>query len=205
VNSQPARLEIPRITCALFGALKAVSTLKRTVVLVHGPRGCVYHVNYILGMRGDRHNPVFSTCMDEHDVVFGAEDRLRDAIEELDRSREPDIIVVLSCCASGIIGEDLENACRAARTRARVIPIEAGGFSGDFSAGYAATLEALVSRTAKRGVEKEKGTVNLVGMLRSARTSGRYGGSSPSSEFLSVPLYRQGLHWRTCRMQAGQS
>jgi len=143
--------------------------------------------------------------MDEHDVVFGAEDRLRDAIEELDRSREPDIIVVLSCCASGIIGEDLENACRAARTRARVIPIEAGGFSGDFSAGYAATLEALVSRTAKRGVEKEKGTVNLVGMLRSARTSGRYGGSSPSSEFLSVPLYRQGLHWRTCRMQAGQS
>jgi len=167
VNSQPARLEIPRITCALFGALKAVSTLKRTVVLVHGPRGCVYHVNYILGMRGDRHNPVFSTCMDEHDVVFGAEDRLRDAIEELDRSREPDMIVVLSCCASGIIGEDLENACRAARTRALVIPIEAGGFSGDFSAGYAATLEALVSRTAKRGVEREKGTVNLVGMLRS--------------------------------------
>lgn len=166
MNVLPASLEIPRVTCALFGAIKAVATLKRTVVLVHGPRGCVYHINYILGMRGDRHNPVFSTCMDEHDVVFGAEDRLRNAIEELDRLKRPDMIVVLSCCASGIIGEDLESACRAARTDALVIPIEAGGFSGDFSTGYATTLRALVARTAKRGVEKERGTVNLVGMLR---------------------------------------
>lgn len=162
----PASLEIPRVTCALFGAIKAVAMLKRTVILVHGPRGCVYHINYILGMRGDRHNPVFSTCMDEHDVVFGAEDRLRNAIEELDRLKRPDMIVVLSCCASGIIGEDLESACKAARTDALVIPIEAGGFSGDFSAGYATTLRTLVARTAKRGVEKERGTVNLVGMLR---------------------------------------
>jgi nitrogenase molybdenum-cofactor synthesis protein NifE len=166
MNTQPSCLEIPRVTCALFGAIKAVATLKRTVVLVHGPRGCVYHINYILGMRGDRHNPVFSTCMDEHDVIFGAGDRLRNAIEDLDRHKKPDMIVVLSCCASGIIGEDLESACRAAQTNAQVIPIEAGGFSGDFSAGYAATLRTLVSRTAKRGVEKEKGTVNLVGMLR---------------------------------------
>jgi len=166
VNSHSRSLEIPRVTCALFGAIKAVSTLKRTVVLVHGPRGCVYHVNYILGMRGDRHTPVFCTCMDEHDIVFGAEERLRSAIGELDRLKRPDMIVVLSCCASGIIGEDLESACRTVKTRAQVIPIEVGGFSGDFSAGYAAALESLVSRTAKQDVRREERTVNLIGMLR---------------------------------------
>ncbi|MDI9632952.1 MAG: nitrogenase component 1 [Methanolinea sp.] len=165
---EPPRLPpaIPRTTCALFGALKVASTLRRTAVLVHGPRGCVYHVNYILGMRGDRHNPVYCTCMDEHDVVFGAEEKLKDAIRALDRAGNHDVIVVLSCCASGIIGEDLEAACRGAGARALVVPVEVNGFSGDFSTGYAATLAALIARTADGTVEKVGRSVNLVGMLR---------------------------------------
>ncbi|MCQ8893175.1 MAG: nitrogenase component 1 [Methanolinea sp.] len=166
MNPLPHCREIPRLTCALFGAIKAAATLKNTVILVHGPRGCVYHINYILGMRGDAHNPVYCTCMDEHDVVFGAEERLQNAIVELDGEKSPDIIVVLSCCASGIIGEDVESACRAAHTRAVIIPVDVGGFSGDFSTGYDRALLAIVSRTAKKGVGKERGLVNLVGMMR---------------------------------------
>jgi nitrogenase molybdenum-cofactor synthesis protein NifE len=42
---------IPRGTCKLFGAIKALSTIKKSVILVHGPKGCVYHINYIMGMR----------------------------------------------------------------------------------------------------------------------------------------------------------
>lgn len=159
-------MEIPRITCSLFGAIKAAATLKNTVILVHGPRGCVYHINYILGLRGDRHIPVYCTGMDEHDVVFGAEERLRQAILDLDREKKPEIMVVLSCCASGIIGEDVENACRAARTRARVLHIEAGGFSGNFTDGYAKTLLSIVRELAEPVYEQRPGTVNLIGMLR---------------------------------------
>ncbi len=159
-------MEIPRLTCSLFGAIKAAATLRDTVILVHGPKGCVYHVNYILGLRGDCHCPVYCTCMDEHDVVFGAEDRLKEAIEDLDSQKSPDMIVVLSCCASGIIGEDVQNACRVARTGAKVICIDAGGFSSDYTAGYAKTLEAIISGVADPAVPTETGTVNILGMLR---------------------------------------
>lgn len=162
----PVPPAIPRTTCALFGALKVASTLRRTAVLVHGPRGCVYHVNYILGMRGDRHNPVYCTCMDEHDVVFGAEEKLKNAIRALDRAGNHEVIVVLSCCASGIIGEDLDAACRGAGAGALVVPVEVNGFSGDFSTGYAETLATLVARAAEVGVRKVERSVNLVGMLR---------------------------------------
>lgn len=158
--------EVPRTTCRLFGAIKAASTLRNSVILVHGPKGCVYHINYILGMRGDRVSPVFSTCLEEKDVVFGAEQRLKDAIEELDARRSPEILVVLSCCASSIIGEDVQGAIASASTRATVIGIDAGGFAGEYTEGYADTLRRIVEVCSGSGSGPVPGKVNLLGVLR---------------------------------------
>jgi len=160
-------VEIPRATCRLFGTIRAIGTIRNAAILVHGPRGCVYHINYILGMRGDRPSRITTTSLDEHDVVFGAERKLVAAIETLDRDLAPDIIFVLSCCASGIIGEDVDGASREARTRARVVSLSGGGFEGDHRTG---TREAL-ARLAEVLVCPEggviPGSVNLVGLLRS--------------------------------------
>ncbi|MDI6866616.1 nitrogenase component 1 [Methanoculleus sp.] len=159
-------VKIPRATCKVFGAIKALSTVRGCVVLVHGPKGCVYHINYILGMRGDRPSEVYSTCLDEHDVIFGAEEKLREAIEELDAGLHPDLIAVLSCCVSSIIGEDLNAAARAASTSARVVGIEAGGFEGDFRDGYSETLCRLVEEFVRGPGEVGDRSVNLIGLLR---------------------------------------
>ena len=157
---------IPRKTCKLFGAIKALSTIRRSVVLVHGPKGCVYHINYILGMRGDRPSEIYTTALDEHDIIFGAGEKLIAAIEELDQSLRPELLFVLSCCSSGIIGEDVEQAARVAVTGARVLAVSAGGFEGDYHDGYQETLCQLVEQLAKEGLPVEPRTVNLVGMLR---------------------------------------
>jgi light-independent protochlorophyllide reductase B subunit len=159
-------VKIPRATCKLFGAIKALATIKRCVVLVHGPKGCVYHINYILGMRGDRPSEIYSTCLDEHDVIFGAEEKLKEAIEELDADLHPDLIAVLSCCVSSIIGEDIAAAVRAATTGARLVAIEAGGFEGDFRTGYSETLRRLVEEFVQGPCEAEERSVNLIGLLR---------------------------------------
>ena len=160
-------VQIPRSTCRLFGAIKALGTIQRCVILVHGPKGCVYHINYILGMRGDRPSQVYSTCLEENDVIFGAEERLKGAIEELDQMESPDLIAVLSCCASSIIGEDVESAVRRACTHARVIGIEGGGFEGDFRQGYGGTLSSLVDTLVEERGPIDPRSVNLVGVLRS--------------------------------------
>jgi light-independent protochlorophyllide reductase B subunit len=157
---------IPRGTCKLFGAIKALATIQKSVVLVHGPKGCVYHINYILGMRGDRPSEIYTTGLDEHDVIFGAEGKLRDAIEELDQELHPELLFVLSCCTSGIIGEDVGAAVRDARTDSRVIGISAGGFEGDFHDGYRETLCQLVEQLVRDCPAARPRTVNLVGMLR---------------------------------------
>jgi len=159
-------LEIPRSTCRLFGTIKALSTVKRSAILVHGPKGCVYHINYIMGMRGDRPGAIYTTSLDEQDVIFGAERKLVSAIEELDRRLSPDLIFVLSCCASSIIGEDAGSACRAARTRARVISFESGGFEGEHHTAYGEALTRLAEELPQPAGTPRARSVNLVGMLR---------------------------------------
>lgn len=165
---QPAvhAARIPRGTCKLFGAIKALSTIRKSVVLVHGPKGCVYHINYILGMRGDRPSEIYTTCLDERDVIFGAEQKLKEAIEELDRTLCPDLMFVLSCCSTGIIGEDVGSAVRDAKTTCRAIAIAAGGFEGDFHDGYRETLCQIVEQLAHKTGRVMPCTVNLIGLLR---------------------------------------
>ncbi|OPY38367.1 MAG: light-independent protochlorophyllide reductase subunit B [Methanoregula sp. PtaU1.Bin051] len=157
---------IPRGTCKLFGAIKALSTIKKSVVLVHGPKGCVYHINYILGMRGDRPSEIYTTGLDEHDVIFGAEQKLKDAIEELDRTLQPELIFVLSCCTSSIIGEDVGSAVRDTATKSRAIAISAGGFEGDFHTGYSETLCQIAGQLVRKEERMIPRSVNLIGMLR---------------------------------------
>lgn len=120
-------VRIPRGTCKLFGAIKALSSIKKCAVLVHGPKGCVYHINYILGMRGDHPSEIYSTCLDEQDVIFGADHKLKTAIKDLDRELHPDLIAVLSCCASDIIGEDVQSAIRDTTTTAPVSELMRAG------------------------------------------------------------------------------
>ena len=159
-------VRIPRGTCKLFGAIKALNSIKKCVVLVHGPKGCVYHINYIMGMRGDHPSEIYSTCLGEKDVIFGADQKLRTAIGDLDRELHPDLIAVLSCCASDIIGEDVQSAIRGTTTTAPVIGIDAGGFEGDFRTGYSETLTRLVEEFVEKRNETDPRSVNLVGLLR---------------------------------------
>jgi nitrogenase molybdenum-cofactor synthesis protein NifE len=159
-------VRIPRGTCKLFGAIKALSSIKKCVVLVHGPKGCVYHINYIMGMRGDHPSEIYSTCLGEQDVIFGADQKLKTAIEDLDRELHPDLIAVLSCCASDIIGEDVQSAIHGTTTTAAVIGIDAGGFEGDFRTGYSETLTRLVEEFVEKRNETDPRSVNLVGLLR---------------------------------------
>ena len=158
--------KIPRATCQLFGTIKAISNIRDSVILVHGPKGCVYHINYILGMRGDKTSNVYSTCMDEKDVIFGAGDKLKSAINELDDEFGPALIAVLSCCASSIIGEDVESVVKEVQTKAKVLGIDSGGFEGDYRSGYSETIRRLVEALVEPPRTREKLSVNLIGLLR---------------------------------------
>ncbi|MHA1722553.1 MAG: nitrogenase component 1 [Candidatus Baldrarchaeia archaeon] len=159
---------VPYRTCKLFGAIRVVLGIRGSVVLIHGPRGCAYHIRYLLGVRGPFSGVILTTQMDERDVIFGASEKLQNAILQVDREYSPELIAVLTSCASSIIGEDVDSVIRSVKddVEAKVIFIPAGGFEGDHIDGYKEALNVIVKNLVSEPERRLENSVNLVGLYR---------------------------------------
>ena len=103
------------IDCKVYGAICAISEIKNAVPLVHGPEGCACYPKFFptdairMKLLGARYPPpIYSTAMTEPHVIYGGENRLEDAISELDRREKPELVGVIGSCVPAIIGDDLE-------------------------------------------------------------------------------------------------
>ena len=156
-------------TCKLFGVIRAVLGIRGALPLVHGPLGCAYHLRYILSARSARPVRILSTEMDQNDVVFGAEEKLEKKILEVDEKYSPELIVVLTSCASSIIGEDIESVIKRVKNsiNAEIIWISSGGFEGNQVDGYEEALSRFVEFMDEPSHAKgEEPSINLVGQFR---------------------------------------
>lgn len=171
-------------TCKLFGVIRAVLGIKGALPLIHGPVGCFYHIRYLLSMRSSRPVRILSTEMDQNDVVFGAEEKLMDKIRAADEKYSPELIAVLSSCASSIIGENIDKVIDDIKDNinADLICINSGGFEGTQIDGYQECLSFLIGLMEKHQhnnlMDSSKNTglmeksehrtesVNLVGQYR---------------------------------------
>ena len=101
-------------------------------------RGCEY--------RGVPLEPTTCTAQNEADVVYGGEGKLLEAVKEADQRYHPELIVILSCCCSGITGDDVETVAQIAAREvgAPVLAIRSEGFGGDFRSGYEDAFRALM-------------------------------------------------------------
>lgn len=157
-------------TCKLFGVIRAVLGIEGALPLIHGPVGCFYHIRYLLSLRSGRPVRILSTEMNQNDVVFGAEDKLREKIIEADRNYSPQLIAVLSSCASSIIGENINMVIDEVKDEinAQLICINSGGFEGSQIEGYQECLTVLIKsmETEDKAPETKRNSINLIGQYR---------------------------------------
>lgn len=87
--------------------------LKDVLVLTHGPIGCGF---YSWGTRRNKATTedgrnfieyCFSTDLQEPDIVFGGEKKLRQAIKEAVEIFKPKCLMICSTCPVGLIGDDI--------------------------------------------------------------------------------------------------
>lgn len=152
-------------TCKLFGAIRVILGIKGALPLIHGPLGCSYHIKYLLRVRSGKSVRILSTAMDQNDVVFGAEEKLKSKIIEADQRYSPELIVVLTSCASSIIGENTGQIIKDVKSSisAEIMDISAGGFEGTQIDGYE---ECLLSFLQLMDKQKKINSINLVGQFR---------------------------------------
>ncbi len=120
----------------------AMYTLRDVLVdtlILHGPRGCCFRTARLLEKDGVR---VLVTGMTEEDFIFGASDRLVEALRYAEKRLDPDLVGVVGTCVASIIGEDMETAVETAGIDATVITVEVHNGMGPNTEGVVKALEA---------------------------------------------------------------
>jgi nitrogenase molybdenum-iron protein alpha chain len=107
--------------CTYAGCKGVILGPSRDVVnIVHGPIGCSFYAwltrrNQTQPPTPDSPNYItycFSTDMQDSNIVFGGEQKLRQAIKEAYELFHPFSISVFSTCPVGLIGDDIHAVCR---------------------------------------------------------------------------------------------
>src|SRR5512135_3055885 len=127
--------------CVFCGSRVVLYPIADALHLVHGPIGCAaytWDIRGALSSGPELHRLSFSTHLNEMDVIFGAENKLYQALVELIDRHQPNAAFVYSTCIVGIIGDDLESVCRRVSREKGipVLPVQSEGFKGNKRAGY---------------------------------------------------------------------
>lgn len=102
------------LDCKMFGAYCYLSEIKGALPLLHGPLGCAFFPKLVppdairMQLCGINEPPPFPcTNMNQKDVIYGAAEKLGNAILAADKHYHPDLIGVIVSCPAAIIGDDI--------------------------------------------------------------------------------------------------
>lgn len=126
-------------SCQMALTIMMAMTVENSAIVMHAPGGCGATLHSVSvqsakgkARRGKASNavPWLSTNLTEADVIGGGERKLRETIEYADREFRPEIIFVVATCAPSIIGDDVEEIVRQARSQvsADVVSLHCPGF-----------------------------------------------------------------------------
>ncbi|HWQ74582.1 MAG TPA: nitrogenase molybdenum-iron protein alpha chain [Syntrophomonas sp.] len=148
--------------------------LKDALTITHGPIGCGF---YSWGTRRNKAKTesgenfiqyCFSTDMQEPDIVFGGEKKLRAAIDEAMELFSPKCILICSTCPVGLIGDDIHAVAADAEKKYGItcVAFSCEGYKGvSQSGGHHIANNGLMRRVIGTGdaVSDHKFKVNLLG------------------------------------------
>ncbi len=163
--------------CCYAGCKGVVLGPTRDIVnLVHGPIGCSFYA--WLTRRNQTRPPteesdnfinyMFSTDMQDNEIIFGGEKKLAEAIREVYDNFKPRAIGVFSTCPVGLIGDDVHAVSRkmSEELGINIFGFSCEGYKGvSQSAGHHIANNQLFKHVIGRGTEAPEGKfrVNLLG------------------------------------------
>lgn len=160
--------QFPGTHCPLFGVALTAGYVSDLFVLVVGSDECTY---YTKSFSIDRKNGIaglednfLSFALDKDDVVFGCQEKLQEAVVEIDRRYRPRAILLVTTCILELIGEDLAALIYSVQehVQAKLLLVKTEHFKCDSHIpGIERTLEIVAELMEKQPL-KEK-TVNILG------------------------------------------
>lgn len=162
-----------RTSCALGGALAAISSLPDVIPIIHTSAGCggnlMNSVSLGAGNLGSSYcsgASAPSSAVTETEIVFGGNERLREQIKSTLKLIDGKLYIVATGCMTEMIGDDAEGAAgEFADEGEPVIAIKTPSFKGDSYAGYEILLDGIFNKWLGKGSEKDSKLVNVFGIV----------------------------------------
>ncbi len=146
-------IEFNRNGCLLQGAVSVLKSINGVVPIVHSTAGCAAQEKYIsnaaLGYASDNY-AIACTNVIEKQVIFGGTSRLREQIKNTVKVLEGELYVVISGCATEIVGDDIGAMTKeAAEQGYPVINISTPGFKGHSFDAYTKVIKGIIEGLSK--------------------------------------------------------
>ncbi len=141
--------------CSYAGCKGVVLGPTRDIInLTHGPIGCGFYSwltrrNQTKPKGPEDHNFMtycFSTDMQENEIIFGGEKKLKEAIQEAYDTFHPKAIAIFATCPVGLIGDDVHAVAREMKKK---LGINVFGFSCE---GYKGVSQSAGHHIANNGI-----------------------------------------------------
>ena len=159
--------------CSAQRAMLPLSQVRDSVVVNHAPIGCaadfsLFNAQFRRGLIYRGLQPVnlgaISTNLSELDIVYGGGEKLESTLREAYRRFSPKAIFVTTSCASGIIGDDIEEIATQMEEELGIpiIPIFCEGFrSKIWTTGFDACYHGVLRKLVKPPREKQEDVINI--------------------------------------------
>lgn len=161
--------------CATSKAACMTILIREAAVINHGPVGCAsclhefaftYRVNAPLrAIANPTPRRIFSTNLQEKEAIYGGGLKLARAIREVHRRTGAKVLFVLTTCAAGIIGDDVEGVSTEAEAELGipVVPIFCEGFrSKVWTTGFDAAYHGIARKLIPKPRTRRKDLINVI-------------------------------------------
>ncbi|MBS3937410.1 MAG: nitrogenase component 1 [Peptococcaceae bacterium] len=149
-----------------MGVLWALSSLKGACILEYGPAGTTHYGIESYGkLNMDLAASLFTTGIDEEDVIMGDSGRLAATLLEIDQRGEFAHIFVVASSVSSIIGTDIVAICKEVQPscRAKLHCFAGGGLKGSYNLGVREVLTTLARDVVAPGEVRDSMLYNIIG------------------------------------------
>ena len=161
----------PIFTCQPCGAQYASIGIKDCIAIVHGGQGCVMFVRMLFAQHFKDSFEIASSSLHEDGAVFGALNRVEEAVDVLlMRYPRVKVVPIITTCSTEVIGDDIDGLIRKlnkklldekyADREVHLIAIHTPSFKGSMVTGYDVAVHDIVKEFARK--DKPNGKINLI-------------------------------------------
>ena len=146
--------------------ISTLLNIEDAVVLEYGPEGTThFSMNFFNKLGQDYPNRLFTTGVDDSDIIMGSTEHLERGILELDALYSPKAIFVLTSSVTSIIGTDIAGICDSlqSKVQSRLVPVNTSGLGADYSAGLRKIYLQLAEKFVQPDAAKQRERYNILG------------------------------------------